>query len=58
MKGLHGFGVKKAQDLVKHLQLIASDEGEGAAVTSLAQLRTVPGMGGRTIERAYEGLVA
>lgn len=55
IKGLHGFGAKKARDLVEHLAL--KGEEEWARIESLAQLRLVPGMGGRTIERAYEGLV-
>ncbi|KAK4031869.1 P-loop containing nucleoside triphosphate hydrolase protein [Parachaetomium inaequale] len=55
IKGLHGFGAKKAQDLVDCLTL----RGDGASwrVESLAQLRMLPGMGGRTVERACEGLV-
>jgi DNA uptake protein ComE-like DNA-binding protein len=56
IKGLHGFGAKKARDLVDYLQLTAEDDG--GMIESLAQLRTVPGMGGRTVERAYEGLVS
>ncbi|KAK4234725.1 P-loop containing nucleoside triphosphate hydrolase protein [Achaetomium macrosporum] len=56
IKGLHGFGAKKAQDLVDHLTL--KGDGESGRVESLAQLRMLPGMGGRTVERAYEGLVA
>ncbi|WQF78921.1 Putative kinesin-like protein [Colletotrichum destructivum] len=55
IKGLHGFGSKKAQDLVDYLDT-RSEEG-GAQIESLAQLKTVPGMGGRTVERAYDGLV-
>ncbi|KAK8050321.1 kinesin family member 22 [Apiospora phragmitis] len=54
--GLQGFGPKKARDLVDHLSA-AADEEDGA-ITSLAQLRAIPGMGGRAVERAYEGLVA
>ncbi|KAK6865232.1 hypothetical protein PG995_001760 [Apiospora arundinis] len=54
--GLQGFGPKKARDLVEHLSVV--EEQEGGGITSLAQLRAVPGMGGRTVERAYEGLVA
>ncbi|GAB1316854.1 Kinesin-II 95 kDa subunit [Madurella fahalii] len=54
IKGLHGFGAKKAQDLVDHLNL--RGDGESARVASLAQLRMLPGMGSRTVERAYEGL--
>jgi DNA uptake protein ComE-like DNA-binding protein len=55
IKGLHGFGAKKAQDLVDCLTLRGDEES--GCIESLAQLRTMPGMGGRTIERAYEGLV-
>ncbi|KAK4141441.1 P-loop containing nucleoside triphosphate hydrolase protein [Dichotomopilus funicola] len=51
IKGLHGFGAKKAQDLVDSLA------SRGDEVESLAQLRMLPGMGGRTVERAYQGLV-
>ncbi|AEO67467.1 uncharacterized protein THITE_2144820 [Thermothielavioides terrestris NRRL 8126] len=56
IRSLHGFGAKKAQDLVDYLNLRGHD-GSGR-VESLAQLRLLPGMGGRTVERAYEGLVA
>ncbi|KAI1439872.1 kinesin heavy chain [Annulohypoxylon stygium] len=52
---LQGVGPKKARDLVEYLELMAED---GGRINSLEQLRTVPGMGGRTIERAYEGLLA
>ncbi|KAK4097288.1 kinesin-domain-containing protein [Parathielavia hyrcaniae] len=55
IKGLHGFGAKKAQDLVDCLALRGI--GEPGRVESLAQLRMLPGMGGRAVERAYEGLV-
>ncbi|KAK4119828.1 kinesin-domain-containing protein [Parathielavia appendiculata] len=55
IKGLHGFGPKKAQDLVDCLALRGI--GESGRVESLAQLRMLPGMGGRAVERAYEGLV-
>ncbi|KAK1750446.1 putative kinesin-like protein [Echria macrotheca] len=54
IRGLSGFGTKKAQDLVDHLNL---RDGEGEAdIASLSQLRMLPGMGSRTVERAYEGL--
>lgn len=56
IQGLVGFGAKKAQDLVGYLEL-ASTEG-GGEIETLSQLRTIPGLGGRTVERAYEGLVA
>lgn len=53
IKSLNGFGQKRAQDLVEHLD--SRPEG-GKAVRSLADLTTVPGVGVRTVERAYEGL--
>ncbi|KAI1210269.1 kinesin heavy chain [Annulohypoxylon truncatum] len=52
---LQGFGPKKARDLVDYLELMAED---GGRINSIEQLRTIPGMGGRTIDRAYEGLLA
>ncbi|KAJ4209446.1 hypothetical protein NW767_001356 [Fusarium falciforme] len=57
IRSLVGFGAKKARDLVDYLDLVDGDEA-GGRIESLAQLRTVPGMGSRTVERAYEGLVA
>ncbi|EHK23314.1 uncharacterized protein TRIVIDRAFT_147307 [Trichoderma virens Gv29-8] len=56
IRGLVGFGAKKAQDLVDYLE-IANTEG-GGEIENLSQLRTIPGLGGRTVDRAYEGLVA
>ncbi|KAL7790300.1 P-loop containing nucleoside triphosphate hydrolase protein [Trichoderma ceciliae] len=56
IRGLVGFGVKKAQDLADYLEL-ASTEGS-SEIETLSQLRTIPGMGGRTVDRAYEGIVA
>ena len=56
IRGLHGFGAKKAQDLVDHLSLQGHDEE--AQVMNLSQLKRLPGMGSRTVEKAYEGLVA
>ncbi len=55
IRSLHGFGAKKAQDLVDYLTL--KGEGESGRIESVAQLRMLPGMGGRTVGRAYEGLV-
>ncbi|WYZ33860.1 hypothetical protein EsH8_I_000136 [Colletotrichum jinshuiense] len=55
IKGLHGFGSKKAQDLVDYLGTMVQEDG--GHIETLAQLKTVPGMGGRTVERAYDGLV-
>ncbi|KAJ4862152.1 kinesin motor domain-containing protein [Trichoderma breve] len=56
IRGLVGFGAKKAQDLVDYLEL-ASTEG-ASEMKNLSQLRTIPGLGGRTVDRAYEGLAA
>ena len=56
IRGLHGFGSKKAQDLVDYLNLKGAEES--VRVASLSQLRMLPGMGSRTVERAYEGLLA
>ncbi|KAK8055207.1 kinesin family member 22 [Apiospora rasikravindrae] len=53
---LQGFGPKKARDLVDYLS--ATKDEEAGVITSLDQLRAIPGMGGRAVERAYEGLVA
>ncbi|KAI1080355.1 kinesin-domain-containing protein [Whalleya microplaca] len=51
---LQGFGPKKARDLVEYLDLMDGSR----RIDSLAQLRGVPGMGGRAVDRAYEGLAA
>lgn len=53
IKGLSGFGPKKARDLVEHLELLPAGDGQ---IESLGRLRLVPGMGGKTIERACEGM--
>ncbi|KAI1429040.1 P-loop containing nucleoside triphosphate hydrolase protein [Xylaria sp. FL1777] len=53
--GLQGLGRKKAHDLVQYLDMQVED---GDCIKNLVQLRAIPGMGGRTVERAYEGLVA
>lgn len=53
IKGLSGFGPKKARDLVEHLELLPEGDGQ---IESLGRLRLVPGMGGKTIERACEGM--
>jgi len=55
IKGLNGVGAKKAKDLVEFLELRAEDD-IGGKIESLAQLRSVPGLGGRTVERMMEGL--
>ena len=57
IRGLAGFGPKRARDLVDYLELAATEVEEGGRIDSLAQLRALPGMGGRTVERAYEGLL-
>ncbi|KAI1432083.1 P-loop containing nucleoside triphosphate hydrolase protein [Xylaria sp. CBS 124048] len=55
--GLQGLGPKKARDLVQYLE--AEDEGAaGCRIETVTELRAIPGMGGRTIDRALEGLVA
>ncbi|KAI0397517.1 kinesin-II 95 kDa subunit [Xylariaceae sp. FL0594] len=56
--GLQGLGPKKARDLVQYLEGQMGENGQGGSVETLMQLRAIPGMGGRTVERAYEGLVA
>ncbi|KAK4195446.1 putative kinesin-like protein [Triangularia verruculosa] len=56
IKGLHGFGAKKAQDLVDVLTLKGDGSDEVNKIASLSQLRMLPGIGTRTVERAYEGL--
>ncbi|KAI1653478.1 kinesin heavy chain [Daldinia decipiens] len=56
IRSLQGFGPKKARDLVDYLELLP--EEDGGRIDSLEQLRAVPGMGGRTVDRAYEGLLA
>lgn len=53
--GLQGLGPKKARDLVQYLETQLEDSGR---IETIVQLRAIPGMGGRTVDRAYEGLVA
>ncbi|KAI6779933.1 Kinesin-like protein-like protein [Emericellopsis cladophorae] len=55
IRTLVGIGAKKAQALVDYLDLMIAEDG--GQVESLAQLRNVPGMGGRAFDRAYEGLM-
>lgn len=55
IKSLHGVGAKKARDLVEFLELQGEDEG--GEIGSLEELMGVPGLGRRTVERAYEGVV-
>ncbi|KAK1832989.1 putative kinesin-like protein [Podospora conica] len=54
IRGLNGFGAKKAQDLIDYLNRKADEEY--GHVASLSQLTMLPGMGSKTVERAYEGL--
>jgi len=56
IKGLSGIGGKKARDLVEFLELQSEDDGGN--IRDLQQLRAVPGMGVKTVERAYEGIAA
>ncbi|TVY42756.1 Kinesin-like protein [Lachnellula occidentalis] len=56
IKGLSGIGGKKARDLIEFLAL--QDEEDGGNITDLQQLIGMPGMGARTVERAYEGIAA
>ena len=59
IRSLNGFGQKRAQDLVDHLSdRDRETQGSGGKVRSLGELTTVPGVGVRTVERAYEGLAA
>lgn len=55
IKGLKGVGAKKARDLVEYLELQGEDEG--GEIRSLDELIGVPGLGRRTVERAYEGII-
>jgi len=56
IKGLSGVGAKKARDLVEFLEL--QNEDEGGNIRTLQQLIAVPGLGKRSVERAYEGVTA
>lgn len=51
---LQGVGPKKARDVVEYLDLMEEDCGK---IETVEQLRSIPGMGGRVVERACEGLV-
>ncbi|PFH63003.1 hypothetical protein XA68_10415 [Ophiocordyceps unilateralis] len=53
IRGLVGFGAKRALDLVERLAHV-----HPGRVESLDELRALPGFGGRTVDRAYEGLAA
>ena len=56
IKGLGGVGAKKARDLVEFLELQSEDDGGN--IRTLKQLQGVPGLGVRTVERAYDGITA
>jgi DNA uptake protein ComE-like DNA-binding protein len=56
IKGLSGVGAKKARDLVEFLEL--GNEDEAYQIRSIQQLIAVPGLGKRTVEKAYEGVTA
>ena len=56
IRGLSGVGAKKARDLVEFLEL--QNEDEGGSIQTLQQLKAVPGVGARTVERAYEGIAS
>lgn len=56
IKGLAGLGAKKARDLVEFLEL--QNEDDGGNIRTLKQLQAVPGLGARTVERAYDGITA
>lgn len=51
IQSLHGFGAKKARDMVERLAQYTN-----AKIESLEELRHVPGFGGKVLERAWEGL--
>ncbi|KAJ4387367.1 hypothetical protein N0V93_007958 [Gnomoniopsis smithogilvyi] len=51
IKSLHGFGAKKARDMVERLAQYSNSR-----IESLDELRQVPGFGGKVLERAWEGL--
>ena len=57
IRGLVGFGAKKARGLVDYLDLVGAEEEGGGRIESLGELRAVPGLGARAVERAYEGLM-
>jgi hypothetical protein len=56
IRGLSGVGAKKARDLVEFLELQSEDAG--GSIQTLQQLQAVPGVGMRTVERAYEGITS
>ena len=54
IKGLSGVGQAKAKMVVEFLE---QDEEESIHINSMKQLKTVPGMGAKTVEKAREGIV-
>ncbi|POS77624.1 kinesin family member 22 [Diaporthe helianthi] len=60
IKGLRGFGAKKAQSLVTRMNSIdyGGTRPDQFRVDSLAQLSGVFGMGEKVVEKAWEGLAA
>lgn len=56
IQGLAGVGKKKANDLVEFLAL--QDGDEGGNLLTLEQLMRAPGMGSKTVEKAYGGIGA
>jgi len=56
IQGLAGVGKKKANDLVEFLAL--QDGDEGGNLLTLEQLMRAPGMGSKTVEKAYGGVGA
>lgn len=56
IKALAGFGMRRARDVVDYIEVAEEEYGAGS-IDSLAQLEAVPGVGGRTVERAHEGLM-
>ncbi|KAF7876621.1 hypothetical protein EAF04_001707 [Stromatinia cepivora] len=54
IRGLCGVGPKKARDVVEFLEL--QNEDDGGQIKTLQQLRAIPGLGSKTVERAYEGI--
>lgn len=51
IQSLHGFGAKKARDMVERLAQYTDSR-----IESLQELRSVPGFGGKMLERAWDGI--
>ncbi|CAD6443060.1 c782a392-ded3-4d2b-ab3f-90e1be1d06be [Sclerotinia trifoliorum] len=54
IRSLCGVGPKKARDVVEFLELQSEDDG--GQIKTLQQLRAIPGLGSKTVERAYDGI--